>query len=214
LEPLDLYCERLAPGLFGEPLNAISNAAFFIAAWALWRFARLRGPLGAGTWTLITLMAAIGVGSTLFHTFADTRTHLLDTTPILAFQLAFLWLYCRGAMRLGWGGAALAVAAFLAVGLYARRFDAPLNGSVTYAPALLVLIALGAWQALKGLERRWDLLLAAGFLLVSLFFRTIDQAVCDAWPIGTHFLWHLINAGVLYLCGRTLCAERSIRSNS
>jgi len=33
--PIDAYCERLGPGLLAEPLNALSNAAFFIAAlWA------------------------------------------------------------------------------------------------------------------------------------------------------------------------------------
>ncbi|MBU2665239.1 hypothetical protein KOI35_17180 [Actinoplanes bogorensis] len=29
---MDAYCERLGPGLGGEPLNAVSNAAFLIAA--------------------------------------------------------------------------------------------------------------------------------------------------------------------------------------
>ena len=34
--------------------------------------------------------------------------------------------------------------------------------------------------------------------------RSIDNAVCDAFPIGTHFLWHLLAALVLYLFGRGL----------
>lgn len=29
---VDLYCERLAPGLFGEPLNLLSNLAFLVAS--------------------------------------------------------------------------------------------------------------------------------------------------------------------------------------
>jgi len=28
VQPVDLYCERIAPGLRGEPLNTASNAAF------------------------------------------------------------------------------------------------------------------------------------------------------------------------------------------
>ena len=35
--------------------------------------------------------------------------------------------------------------------------------------------------------------------VVSLAFRTMDQAVCPAFPLGTHFIWHLLNAGVLYI---------------
>ncbi len=42
---LDFYCERVAPGLWGEPLNAISNGAFWLAAlWLWWRSLRLRRP--------------------------------------------------------------------------------------------------------------------------------------------------------------------------
>jgi len=29
--------------------------------------------------------------------------------------------------------------------------------------------------------------------------RPIDLEVCDYFPVGTHFLWHLLNAVVLYL---------------
>jgi hypothetical protein len=30
-------------------------------------------------------------------------------------------------------------------------------------------------------------------------FRTIDNAVCDVVPIGTHFIWHCLNATLLYV---------------
>jgi hypothetical protein len=41
------------------------------------------------------------------------------------------------------------------------------------------------------------LLQAALIFSLSLFFRSIDGAVCPAWPAGTHFLWHILNALVL-----------------
>jgi len=31
---MDAYCERLGPGLFAEPLNALTNVSFLLAAWA------------------------------------------------------------------------------------------------------------------------------------------------------------------------------------
>ena len=44
------------------------------------------------------------------------------------------------------------------------------------------------------------LVLAAGcVLVVSITARTIDMAVCAAFPLGTHFLWHLLNALTLYI---------------
>jgi hypothetical protein len=36
-------------------------------------------------------------------------------------------------------------------------------------------------------------------LVVSITARTIDMAVCAAFPLGTHFLWHLLNALTLYI---------------
>ncbi|MEQ9061543.1 MAG: hypothetical protein RLW61_19210, partial [Gammaproteobacteria bacterium] len=39
----------------------------------------------------------------------------------------------------------------------------------------------------------------AGLFVVALTARTADQALCPAWPWGTHFLWHLCNAAVLGL---------------
>ncbi len=42
------------------------------------------------------------------------------------------------------------------------------------------------------------MLVTAGIFLVSLAFRTVDVASCGSLPLGTHFLWHVLNAVVLY----------------
>ncbi|TMJ35565.1 MAG: hypothetical protein E6G89_18315, partial [Alphaproteobacteria bacterium] len=79
--PIDAYCERLGPGLLAEPLNALSNAAFFIAAlWAA-SAARRRGsePI---IWLLIALVFVIGLGSLAFHIFANSWSSLADVLPI------------------------------------------------------------------------------------------------------------------------------------
>jgi hypothetical protein len=45
--------------------------------------------------------------------------------------------------------------------------------------------------------------LARGFvvgaviLLVSLTARSLDEILCSNWPLGTHFLWHILNAMML-----------------
>ena len=49
-----------------------------------------------------------------------------------------------------------------------------------------------------GVARR-ALLLAALLFTFSLLFRTLDMGLCSQIPFGTHFLWHMCNAGVLYL---------------
>ena len=69
--PVDIYCERLGPGFWAEPLNAVTNASFLIAAFICWRMAAARGRFHGMTRALILILATIGVGSFLFHTFAE-----------------------------------------------------------------------------------------------------------------------------------------------
>ena len=41
-------------------------------------------------------------------------------------------------------------------------------------------------------------------LVVAVSLRTVDLALCGIWPWGTHFLWHMLNAAVLYLSAHAL----------
>ncbi|HEU5118519.1 MAG TPA: ceramidase domain-containing protein, partial [Isosphaeraceae bacterium] len=90
---IDLYCERCGPGLLAEPLNALSNLAFFLAALAAWSLGKRLHALEPGIKLLIGLAVCVGMGSTLFHTFATPWAQVLDIVPILLFQIVFLRLY-------------------------------------------------------------------------------------------------------------------------
>ena len=154
--------------------------------------------------SLVALIVVVGIGSTVFHTVATTWAQWLDLVPILLFQLAFLGIYARRELRWPPLGAGLLVAAFLALALYARQFPEPFNGSITYAPAIVAIFALGLHHRAMHPAKPPLLLFAAGVFTVSLFLRTIDAAACERFPLGTHFFWHLLNGVVLYLAVRSL----------
>jgi hypothetical protein len=85
-----------------------------------------------------------------------------------------------------------------------------LNGSIGYLPALgaLAVFASLLWTASGSQppQRRQTargLAIAALIFTISLTFRTIDRDVCDMFPFGAHFLWHMLNALVLWLLLRT-----------
>jgi hypothetical protein len=196
---MDLYCERLGPGLLAEPLNTFTNLAFFIAAWRAWLIGRHLNALSIGIRVLIALLIAIAVGSTLYHVFATGWARLLDVVPIVLFQLCYLWLYARWLMRLGIAATLGLFIIYYAATQLAQQFPHLLNDSLTYAPALIFLVSLGLYHFQRGKRGRSLLLAAAGVFTVSLFFRTIDRAICPSLPIGTHFLWHLLNGIVLYV---------------
>ncbi|MCS6786263.1 MAG: ceramidase domain-containing protein [Thiobacillaceae bacterium] len=201
---LDLYCERTAAGLAAEPLNTLSNLAFLVAAGLLlgpYRRA-YRGRLRQG-WDLallIALIAAIGIGSGLWHLTAQVWALWLDVLPILAYISLFLLVALRRVAGLTWP-ATLALFAFYHAVNSAVQASLPpdtLNGSVFYLPTWVALALLALWLTRRGLPGAREFTLATGLLAVSLTLRTLDLSVCAWLPVGTHFLWHVLNALVLY----------------
>ena len=207
---IDLYCERAGPGLLAEPVNAFSNVAFFVAAWAAWSLARRAKAGSSEINTLLALMLAIAIGSTLFHTLATGWARVLDELPILVFQLWYIWVYLRRVLAMRAGYAASAIVAYLLAAFVSRQYPHLVNGSLVYAPALLVLPVLGVCHFVRREPGRWLLLAAAGVFFVSVICRSVDKAACDIIPFGTHFLWHVLNSGVLYLSMRALIVNPGV----
>lgn len=227
-EKLFGYCERgLDPAFWAEPVNALTNIGFIVAALWAWRelAARPAGEAKAFRYFLVANVFVIGAGSFLFHTFATTLTAKADVTPIAVFMLAYLgfafyhflrmpivaiipaglvfMLASEKAMQLqcwkGQVGFALPVPEFQETGC--------LNGSVAYMPALAVMLLVGGWLAARRHPASSYVLGAALIFMLSVTFRTVDRLWCDGvamfgHSIGTHFLWHILNSvtlGVLLL---------------
>jgi cytochrome c oxidase subunit IV len=216
------YCERALDGAFwAEPLNAVSNAAFWVAAVAalvLW----LRAPAHNRRiidLVLIALLFIIGTGSFLFHTFATRWAVLTDVFPIIIFMLVYLGVALKRFMAQSWLVTALGVAVFFIILQQAEKItcgDGPcLNGSIGYVPALIVLLAIGSALSAMAHPAGRSLVAAGLIFAVSLTFRTVDKTYCAATdigmalgPIGTHFIWHILNATLLYLLVRaSICAN-------
>ena len=201
---IDLYCERISAGFWAEPFNALSNISFFVVAIVIWSLGKRLKVLSLPIKLLISLIVAIAIGSTLFHTFATNWAKLLDVLPIGLFQLAYLWIYSRRVIKLPTIRILLLVVLLLSSMIIVAHFPHLLNRSIAYAPGLSVLLGLGLYHWQQHQPERGLLLLAAGIFLVALFFRTIDQGICATFPLGTHFLWHLLNGVVLYLSMKAL----------
>lgn len=206
-EPLSLYCERMAPGILGEPLNALSNLAFFYGAWRLWGETR-EGPRRSrrAVLGLAVLIALVGAGSLAFHTAATAGTRILDLLFIGIFNVVYLACFLRLAADWPAWRAGAAVLGFLAAdrGAATLGLGGVLNGSGTYLPAVAALAALTAYGLRLSPAAGRVMLSATAVFLVSLAARTVDQSLCGSWPWGTHFLWHLLNAWVLYRLGKAL----------
>ena len=209
-DPVDLYCERTDATLWSEPVNAVTNAAFLIAALLALRLWRHSDREDWPALALIIVVAAVGMGSFVFHTVATRAAILADVAPIAVFIYGYLLLALVRFLHLRVAVVAAVVVAYAACAqALSALVPRLLNGSVGYLPALAALIAVALAASDQGTRR--SLGLAAVVFAISLAFRTVDMAVCAGFPLGTHFVWHMLNAIVLYILLRTAIAAPTAR---
>ena len=214
------YCERGPdPAFWAEPWNAVTNAAFIIAALAAaYAFARLPNDERNITEAFLILVTiAIGVGSFLFHTLATARAAQADVIPIGIFMLVYLGYALRQFLALPWLIVAIGLGLFVwslqaianiqcnePLAMTGEERGPCFNGSLGYVPALIAMLGIGAVLAIQR-HPAWRYVLPAGLVFsVSLVFRSLDWRACaltqvEGHAIGTHFLWHILNATTLYL---------------
>lgn len=196
LRRIDSYCERTGDTFWAEPLNALTNLAFVVAAIVLWR----RSAADPWARTLSALLFIIGVGSWLLHTHARAWAAVADSLPIAAFILLYLFIVNR--VVLGWPCwlAATVTALFLPVAALMHplwRAVPVLNVTAGYMPVPLLIAVYAVFLHRSRPAFARGLAAGAALLLVSLLARSLDQTLCPVWPAGTHFLWHLLNAAML-----------------
>lgn len=198
LAPVDAYCERTGPEYWSEPVNALTNLAFLLAALVMAR--RLRGPGLATGRVLAGVLFVIGLGSWLFHTHANGLTGLMDVLPILTFILIYVFAATRDYLGARPWVAALVTGGFIPYAAVTVPLFAQVPGlgsSASYAPVPVLILAYAVLLRNRLPRVARGLAIGAGLLTLSLTFRTLDQASCAVLPIGTHFMWHILNATML-----------------
>jgi hypothetical protein len=141
-----------------------------------------RPPLGLA---LVIILAAIGVGSGLFHTFANGLTALLDVMAIAAFVFVYVFAVNRHVLgwSRGWAWASmLALAPYLALATTGLRRAPGLRDLV----GLLVRLRAdrGLWRGPLAAPPAFarGLLIGAAILSVSITARSLDLASARRFP--------------------------------
>lgn len=200
---LDGYCERAGQaGVFAEPVNLVTNGFFLVAAVLAARALMRTTTTQKRTdlWLLVLFLFSIGVGSGLWHAIPTQSTMLMDVIPITLFINLYIVSTLRRLFGLPWVQVALGWGAYFSAGIVAQYALPPdlLNGSIMYMPTYIMLALMTA------LLWRRDRVVGIAFLqallvfTVSLTFRTFDMQLCKGFVTGTHFLWHMLNAWLLW----------------
>ena len=197
LPEVDIYCERIAYGFFNEPLNLISNIFFVIAGILIiknYKISVCEKPM------IIfgSLVISVGLGSFLFHGFATHFTMAVDIIAIAVcvFYVIYIYLdqllsFCLKKIILIYG--VLIVLSLIIPMIISSEVT---NGSSSYFGILLIILLiyfLDHNQKAKVITLQVFVLFA-----ISLLIRSIDMSICSYIPVGVHYLWHALNALLLY----------------
>ena len=202
-------CERSGLGPLAEPLNVLSSLAFMFVAIAIYRYYHSHEDLKKKwIWdvhALTFLTFIIGVNSVVFHAFPTPTTELADTLTIVLFIILYFWSVLFRIGRTNFFQAMVCFVAFVGFShILVHQFPRALNDSIGYLSSMIALIMIAVYLFLKARPSATHFMLAALIGVCSLFCRAIDHAVCSEISIGTHFMWHCLNATLLYILLRQL----------
>lgn len=188
------YCETLSatPGSFPvEPLNTISNGVIVLFGLAALYFVVKRAPKAIDLYLLCALLVATGIGSGIWHGLRDGDALFWEVRSGLFFVFALVFCWARRLWTIL--GAVPAVLAFNYGWEYSQNLDIfGISGRWVAVTPLVVATGILMVAQTYYRSRQAALTGAAAIILavVAVTFRTMDLAVCDAVPFGTHFLWH------------------------
>lgn len=201
LEPIHLYCERLGPGVWDEPYSLLASASFLILALAVWR--------GAAGLVFLKRMSVsilvLGLASMAQHAVPSRLTLVILLVAVLILVLGYFHAVNRdmlGMSRLMALVCTLLILPFAAVSLPLIGVLEGASSSLAYAALPVMLLGYAALLRPDHPATARGLSIGAAIMIAGLCARSLDRPLCDRLPSGTHFLWILAVAWLLWHLAR------------
>lgn len=209
--PQTTYCERTANSFFAEPINLVTNLAFFVSAIFTYKMLKTKNIKNSIYHLFPWPIFLIGLGSTSWHFYRSSITLLFDAIPIHIFLGLSLFLLLKKLVKstnltVGIIGIFILFQIFLTL-----NFPHLLNSSIRHIVNAILLFILILWTYKKFGKAALQLFFVFAVYVAGIIFRTIDIQVCPIFPLGTHFLWHLMVAWGAYLIVRFLVKNVTVK---
>lgn len=200
-EPIRLYCERLGPGVWEEPFSLAASVSFPILALAVWR--------GAAGLVFLKRMAVgilgLGLAVMALHSVPSRLTLGILLAAVLSLVLGYFHAVNRdmlGMPRLMALVCTLLILPFAAVSLPLIAVLQGASSSVAFVALPVLLLGYAALLRPDHPATARGLSIGAAIMIAGLGARSLDQPLCDRLPGGTHFLWILAVAWLLWHLAR------------
>lgn len=193
------YCERNSLEFFAEPLNAVTNILFIVvSAFLLFRYKNKEKPF------LALIIFMIGISSFLYHTIPIGIWGALDVFFILLYILFYLSFAINKFFILSRIISIFISIAFLFICYFFGNFfkNTIIGTTSYYLPIVFALYILYFLFKKKVAIKKEYFFYSAVIFSISVMFRALDYYLCSFLHIGTHFIWHILNALTLYFLGK------------
>lgn len=195
------HCEHIMLWGVTQPLNVLSSTVFWFFAW--WLYYQHRPQTWSYAFWLIVGLEFIGWCSLIWH-----FTHGLVGVALDVFSVVF-WLIFFSAyawrQKAGWSYLKGTLFAIVFIAL-AWTLGRALNPWLAQTSAAFIPIAiLMFWAGWRDGNRWWTY--SGLSLLLATIVRVLDMPLCNAFPLGTHWLWHIGSAFSLYAAMRAMLGK-------
>ena len=191
--PYFTYCENTM-GFIAQPFNVLTSFIYLgIAAW-IW----VRSYEGEPEFHQITafLVFIHGLCSMYWHAVNIPMGLVFDIISALLLTASLAMVLCVKALKWPIWGSMLTVVIMFLSSTFLKDAGIPYltqNGGAFLPPLFLLAFVALKLQA-KNQDATIYLLSAAYTLFFGVICRSIDWAVCDKFPAGTHFISHIFAA--------------------
>lgn len=197
LDPISLYCARTGPGPWVEIYALIAALGCFPVGIQVLRWGRERPVLRGLGW----MMLLVGLALVWQHSYPSLASILLLNLLTFVITLTLFFLVNRDVL-----GSSLALSAvltglilpFTAISLSVVSLVPGISSTAAYGGILLMILGYAALLRREAPATARRLFAAAITFAVAMLARAADSAVCPYFPQGTHFIWLLGVAALLW----------------
>lgn len=191
--PANNYCERLSDVIWAEPINALSNGAFLVSAFAVHSLLK-KHKLGGYYAILPFQLGIVTLGSLLWHTVRNPFSQILDGGLLYIF-IATLVLFLLKLLSGRWVFACMGVVSIVVLQVAIFLFLPALRDTpIRHVVALLIFGVIAVWTVKKMRRVSPNMVIALSCYVMAIVAKAFDLPLCSFIPIGTHFLWHVFGA--------------------
>lgn len=208
-----IYAETNTNFWIVEPYNAISSLAYLLPV--IFWLVKLKGNFRTYPFLIscLPLLAAGGIGSTLYHAFRSSPFLLfLDVFPIALVTLMVSVYFWIKILPKWWHIFLILIPFFLSryfifryiSGGHAMGFNADrqtainisyfISGVMIFLPAVILIVR-------DRFNHFLPLVISCVLFILGLIFREVDSWNLSVFPMGAHWLWHISTAAGAWLLG-------------